>query len=435
LRIALVTCRFSYATNFDRLAARVLENIGLEYVAGALAAEGFEVRMFNQELLGLDTEALVDELNDGEYALVGFSANTSNVAKTLSVARRVRRGALVCIGGYSATLHPSELIRRAGVDAIVSGEGEGALVELARAVRDGAPREGIPGLTTRQGQSPPRQLAGLDALPRPLRLDLDALSRRPVDSRVALVSTTRGCTRACSFCYIKRFYSTAPGPARRCRDPIDVVDEIEELLGRDHAPSYIYFVDDDFIGANRRRALTIGQEILRRRLELAFEFDCTSTSVDQELFEVLKEAGLRTVFVGVESFSQTALDRLSKRARVEDNLHALRVLRELGIRPILGIIHFDPGTSLTELRETVPFLKEFGFENVNDPCRILKEYPRAQILSHRRPRDEVVRRICDALMDMSERLCGDILERGRWDLADLAAVKTRVGEELERFVS
>jgi hypothetical protein len=71
----------------------------------------------------------------------------------------------------------------------------------------------------------------------------------------------------------------------------------------------------------------------------------------------LKRAGLRKVFLGVESGSPAQLKRYFKGHTVEDAENAIKVLRELGVAIELGWIMFDPLCDLTNLQENVSFLR------------------------------------------------------------------------------
>jgi len=146
-----------------------------------------------------------------------------------------------------------------------------------------------------------------------------------------------------------------------------VADEIESLV-RDHGIQAVRFWDDNFMGPGQRgreAAEALAREFNRRRSrglpEFRFSFECRVTDVDPDLFRLLKEAGLRRVFLGVEAMNQRQLDFFNKKVAVEDNRRALRVLEELGLDAVIGMIMFDPDTTTAELEANLAFLKEsFG---------------------------------------------------------------------------
>ena len=80
--------------------------------------------------------------------------------------------------------------------------------------------------------------------------------------------------------------------------------------------SQFAFADEQFMGhgtSGRERALGIAQQLLRRNLHFDWYFETRSSDVDRETFSVLRDAGLRAVFMGIESGYDPAR-RLSARA-------------------------------------------------------------------------------------------------------------------------
>ncbi len=79
---------------------------------------------------------------------------------------------------------------------------------------------------------------------------------------------------------------------------------------------------------------------------------------DSDLFTMMKNAGLIGVYLGIESGSDAQLKRLHKGVTAEDNLRAVRILKQNGIRIAGGFIMFDPlMENLEEIKENVAFLR------------------------------------------------------------------------------
>jgi hypothetical protein len=134
----------------------------------------------------------------------------------------------------------------------------------------------------------------------------------------------------------------------------------------------VKFEDANFFGPGEKgtdRVVRIAEGILERDLGLSFRFECRTENVDEEVFTLLRRAGLEEVFIGVESFVPRVLDEMKKGATVEDNLRALDILAGLGIRAGVGFIAFDPDTTLEEFftnlemvkKHVFPYRKKLGF--------------------------------------------------------------------------
>jgi radical SAM superfamily enzyme YgiQ (UPF0313 family) len=204
---------------------------------------------------------------------------------------------------------------------------------------------------------PRRLIADLDQLPFQARDTLSEVMRR---GGFASVITSRGCYGNCSFCSVNAFYARAPGSKWRFRSPEHVGREVEWLADRWGVEVFV-FNDDNFIGPGRlgrERAYRIGDEILKRGLDIKFAIPAAVNDVDEDLFRHLKKAGLRSVFLGIESMVQGDLDLLNKHTTVEQNEEAIRTLDELGIFYQIGFIMFYPSTTLEEVKHNLTYIKD-----------------------------------------------------------------------------
>lgn len=163
--------------------------------------------------VGLPLESVADRLFAAD--VVGISANftfeRSMVAQTVAFLRTRGTRPFIVIGGHDATADPAYYLRH-GADLCVLGEGETAIVEIARAVGEGA-RPRIPGTASleegtmlRGGR---RHAHSFDEIVLPSH-ELLASTHFPespdgplpadVTPRIASLETSRGCGEACSFC-------------------------------------------------------------------------------------------------------------------------------------------------------------------------------------------------------------------------------------------
>jgi radical SAM superfamily enzyme YgiQ (UPF0313 family) len=72
----------------------------------------------------------------------------------------------------------------------------------------------------------------------------------------------------------------------------------------------------------------------------------------------LKAAGLRRVYLGIESGSPSQLKRFCKGVSVDENKRAIEILRELGLEIEVGFIFFDYLCTLKELKQNIVFIEE-----------------------------------------------------------------------------
>ncbi len=342
------------------------ENLGIASLAASTRQAGYETETILTHLEGWSYRRLGREIADRDPDVLGVSLLSYNARRTLRLLRRLKRDGLrarIVVGGHFPTFNDEVLLREwPELEVVVRGEGDITLVELLRGWESAGDLEGVKGISFRAGGGIRRNEArplthDLDSLPWPVR---DHTERILEMGGTLHMTRARGCYANCAFCSIASFYRAQGGPGWRRRSTDSVLGEMEELAAR-YPGVEMKFLDDQFIGPGRKGledTMSFARAIIDRRLEVPFSIFARADSVEPELFRVLKTAGLRSVFVGVESGSQNQLDSCGKRTSVADNRRALEILHGLGIRFIMGLIFFDPYTEMPDVKANLSFLRD-----------------------------------------------------------------------------
>jgi anaerobic magnesium-protoporphyrin IX monomethyl ester cyclase len=364
---------FLVATPFGSLRA---EPLGLAYCAAAVRKAGFRAGIL-AEAPGetFTASGMADRCLRSGAPVIGFSITSPALPLARAVIERIKKEkpeATIIAGGYHPTLaHQALLADCPGIDIVVRAEGEETLPELLYGLFRRGDLSRIPGITYRRNGrivvTPDRDpIRDLDALPFPAR-DLlpeprkyrpffNAVERR-FETRTS-ISSSRGCPYNCAFCSIISFYRDAAHSTWRARSPENIFREAETLVRR-HGVRYINFCDDNFL-VSRSRAMEVSALFRDSGLGIHFGFNTRADQIlklGEDGLKALKEAGLREVEMGVESGSQSVLDRFAKGTRVETNRLALEMLERNGIRSEVDFIMFDPWTTLEDLKENVQFIE------------------------------------------------------------------------------
>lgn len=345
-----------------------LEQLGLSYVAAAIRSVGLTARIVDGFLSPKEYDDVLASVKGDHHSLIGFAAygeTARRVARDVKQIRSQGVGTHVTIGGHLATLAGVNLLDDFPVfDSVVRGEGELTAVELAKAIVEDRRLSHVAGLTFRDGDTIKKNhsrpnIDDLDSLPFPAR---DTLPLVIEQGNPALVYSSRGCNGTCEFCSVRKFFDSSPNPGYRARSPSNVVDEIQYLVDS-FGIREIAFADEQFMGhgeAGEKRALRIAKEIIKRHLKINWYIETRASSIKLNIFNTLRQAGLRAVFVGIESGCESALIKMRKNSTPMQNRRAIEVLKKLEILPSVGFIMFRPDTTIEELSANLELFGQMG---------------------------------------------------------------------------
>lgn len=369
MKCALVIPAWSPAEIFpSRTAASQInywQPLGTLYVAASLRQAGHEVRFFNGAFQGSDR--ILQGLAAFAPRIVGLYSTAFGWHKARAAAADVRAllpASFIVAGGPYPMYAGAQCLRESPeLDAVALGEAEDAMVELAGRLEGGEDLAGLAGIAFRRGgeivENEQRPLIlDLDRLPFPAR-DLlgDTASYVPPPATyrrtpVAVMITSRGCSRRCIFCFQ---LDRARRHGIRCRSVDSVIAEIRHLVAAGYRE--IKFLDDT-LAADRGRALELARRIRAERLDVVWFASACVHQVDRELLDAFRAAGCWAVLFGAESGVQKNLDALRKGITLEQTRRAVRAAKAAGLAVHTPFIFGIPGETYAEGLETIRFACE-----------------------------------------------------------------------------
>jgi len=344
--------------------------LGLLYLAGTLLKGGFEVRVVDGCVTGADS--LARALAEFRPDIVGVTCLTPERKKALSVARQVKEfdAAMVTVlgGAHPTIMHDQVMRNYPFVDFAVIGEGESALLEIAM----GKAPEEIAGIVYRRGGEILKTAArahekNLDNIPFPAwgLVDLEKYPARGTgvvngvdlakEPRVSVIFS-RGCSGHCDFC------STWWIWRGRRRSAVNMADELE-LLYRDFGIRHFCFADDSMT-VDRKGVIALCDEIISRRMKIAFHSTTRTDCVDAEMLARMRAAGCYNIAFGIETASSELLARMGKGNTVAASERAIALCRQAGIKVTALIIAGSVGETWKTIGETAAFLRRTRPEEV-----------------------------------------------------------------------
>ncbi|CAH1059044.1 B12-binding domain-containing radical SAM protein [Paenibacillus pseudetheri] len=366
-RVALIVPLFCEQQDFSDM---VVEYLGFGYIASYLRNKEILVDIIDPFVQKLTSEEVVARVLHGNYNLLGFTLMSSDYLNGMQkILNQLPIDFIsnvhIMVGGYYPTFQKQKLFTvEPRINSLIVGEGEVTIAELVDRLRTKEDLRGITGLIYTEGNdivtNKSRALMSeeeLDRLPLPARDHIDTIIKN--NGSIQILSS-RGCFGQCTFCAVNVFYDEQPGRKWRSRSPESVVKEIEELVSN-YNITYLHFSDEEFVGPGKRgkeRARKIAELILKKNINIRFSMYCRADSVEAQTFEILKQAGLDSVFLGVEFGVQKLLDYYKKGITLEQIKKALFTLESLKIKIKIGYIMFEPTIDLDSFRENLKFCYE-----------------------------------------------------------------------------
>jgi radical SAM superfamily enzyme YgiQ (UPF0313 family) len=161
-----------------------------------------------------------------------------------------------------------------------------------------------------------------------------------------------GCPYRCEFCDIPALYGRQP----RLKTPQQLAAELDAMLAQGRYPTFIYFVDDNFIG-NRKATREMLPHLIewQKKHGHPLRFGCEATlnlAKQPEILELMRQAEFETVFVGIETPEVDALKQMRKEQNATlPMLDAIATLNRYGLEVTSGIIlGLDTDSADTEER-------------------------------------------------------------------------------------
>ena len=308
---------------------------GLAQPAAWLTRAGFDVACLDLALEKLKPDVLADARLVAIY--LPMHTATRIAAAALPRIRTLAPQARLCVYGLYAPMN-ADFFRAQGVDAVLGGEVEPALLAVAEDIRAGrmpAPQDTVQ-LAKIEFMTPQR-----DLLP-PLTRYAHLISPAGARKTVGFVEGTRGCKHLCRHCPVVPVYNGAFRVV-----PVDVVPaDIAQQVAQ--GAQHLSFGDPDFFNGP-----THAMKIVRA-LHAQFpqvSYDCTikiqHLIAHADLLPTLKQTGCLFITSAVESVDNEVLARLAKQHTDADFTRAVELLRTHDIALSPTFVPFTPWTTLT----------------------------------------------------------------------------------------
>jgi radical SAM superfamily enzyme YgiQ (UPF0313 family) len=354
------------------------------FLLQTLTPAGHEVFLVDGNAKAMTNEELVDYIRRENIELVGIGAMTRMIAKAYSVADAVRAaGVRVVMGGPHVTEVPDEPLGRDGgprhADAIALGEADETWPRIVEDAARGELKEVYEPVDEMGKERKPclanyptipwdaLDLKQFNVVPGVMRSLLSRVGPGWGTFRIIPIESGRGCPYGCEFCTVTGFF----GDSVRFRTNESIVEEMVKLKARAKSEGgqiAVFFVDDNF-AINIKRTKSLLRDIIAAEAQLPWTAQISANLLrDEELVDLIKEAGGMLVFIGMESIDPANLADVNKSFNKPHEYAA--VLKRLADRDLFAITSFIFGMdndtagvadrTLEQIRSWPPGLPVFG---------------------------------------------------------------------------
>jgi len=351
-------------------------------LASPLVQSGFEVKLIDAAIDPDWFHTVRREVRDA--LCLGISVLTGPMIRgAIRMARAVKNEApevSVIFGGWHASLATAQTLQESYVDAVIRGQGELTLLEVAEKLAAKQDFRGVAGVSSRQFGMPrhslERRVALLDDLPTPAfeLADFDAYERVSGQRKLAY-ATSVGCPYACNYCTDMVFYKrrfNALSPER-------VVREVADLASR-YRIEEVAMLDSN-LPVDWRRTMQIARGFIDAGTKFRWTFQASTDFIcrmsDDEV-RLLGESGVSHMGFGTESTASSVLRLMNKRhQRVDEMYETARKAALGGIHVTFNLIFGYPGETEMDRVETLRTMSDIArlFWNVSFSPNIFTPYP------------------------------------------------------------
>lgn len=342
--------------------------VGLAYLAAFTKSNGIDTILIDAEASDLNMADIVKNIQDFKPDAVGITCTTPIFYEAVAIAEALKEsgiGAKIILGGSHITALPENSLEASkAIDFVVHGEGEITLLELLRAFEKKESPSRVKGLGFKQGgkiflNSSRERISDFDSLPFPARelLPMDKyLDEMNFNEPYTLVTTSRGCPYNCIFCAS----AVTWGGNIKYRSVENIIAELKEIKTK-FSISNITFVDDT-LNCDRRRLRGLAKGIIEAGLGLSFVCNMRVNNIYEEDLALLKKAGCRTVYFGIESADNKILKNIEKGITREMSEKAVNLVKKSGMDVHGSFIFGNPGDTEKTVKDTIEFALGLGLK-------------------------------------------------------------------------
>lgn len=347
-------CIFISSAKAHALQFSIYPYLGVGYLSSAIKKEGFSSELYDIDVCGRKLNKLYKKIDEGKPFVIAYSIMSLSLDIFYKITLGLQKkypNLIIVAGGPHVTNHP-EIISKMGIDYGFVGHSEDSFPKFLKILKSGNNNfDDIEGIV----------IPKINRIDKPILFDVSKTDLSPnydiydfskyqnifYGRKWFSVITTRGCPFNCKFC-------KDPGKNRYQEYPLDLVKNQIKFLIDDKKLKWLSFVDDTFT-YNRNRVIELCEWIISENLKFKWACCARADTLDEELIEIMKAAGLSYTVIGVEVGNEGVRKRINKNILNSQYINIINILKKHKIRVLSTYVLGNPKESYKEIFETIRF--------------------------------------------------------------------------------
>lgn len=350
-----------------------------------------------------------------EPRIVSFYTRCDTYHISLKLAGRLKQAAkdvYIVFGGPQADLSCEDTLRQIPyVDYICCGEGETTVVPFFSSLLVGTPDLTVRGLAYRGDggivQNPrPELIADLDTLPiiDYSLLDFSNEGYSPMEMNLFPVDVGRGCPFGCTYCSTKTFW----GRRYRLKSPERIIQEIKEIHDRFGFTRFNF--EHDMFTLNREKVIKVCGMLKEIGFPVTWRCSARIDCLDEELVDIMIDAGLTSLFMGIETGSPRMQKLVQKNLKLEDVPRKLRYISSKGIIATTSFIFGFPNETEEDFAQTIRLMTELSkLPNLTVHAHLCAFFAGTELTKQYCQTIDKASKLSDVTCEIAVRECEDII--------------------------
>jgi len=355
----------------------------LPYASSLLLDAGYEFKVIDCQRLkpsdNVQTLSMVKKEDpDVIFSIISLPSIWNDLKILGEIKRSLHNVTIVGVGTVCRVI-PQEILLKGSVDIVLRNDFPyiSNMIDLIKALQHSQNLKNVNGISYVENEQ-------MISTPESPELDINDLPATCYDSipldgyetftdisgesfTYVSVLDSKGCPYKCIYCP----YPLGYGKEWTFRSPTAIINEIEYIHNVRGVKGFAF--RGQSFAYNRKQAIKICEEIIRRKLDVAWICESRVNEVSRELMKKMKEAGCRRIHYGVETGDPETLKIAKPGVELETTKKAFKITRENCILTQAHVILGWPNDDHRTLEDTRKFILNLKPDIIN--LNFLTPYP------------------------------------------------------------